>query len=325
VIRRREFIAGIGAAAWPVVARAQQPAMPVVGFLDVGSPEGYSTLLSGVRKGLSDSGYVEGTNLSIEYRWAENDLGRLPEMAADLVRRRVSVIVAPAASAALAAKAATTTIPVVFWAGVDAVEVGLVTNLSRPGGNLTGMNSMIYQIVAKQIELLHELRPAARRFGFLINHRVPNIETAINTAKAAAASLGRSIEVLAASTNREIDAAFASALGNGVEALVVGPGALFLNRRVQITALTLRHAIPTIFTARQYVDIGGLMSYTPSLSEQYRQVGVYVGRILKGGKPSDLPVMQPTTFELVINLQTARTLGIEVPERLLTRADEVIE
>jgi len=324
MIRRREFIAGLGAAAWPLAAHAQRLAMPVIGYLDV-SMRGASTLLPGIRKGLMDSGFVEGTNLSVEYRWAENDLGRLPEMAADLVRRRVSVIVAPAASAALAAKAATTTIPVVFWAGADAVEVGLVTNLSRPGGNLTGINSMSYQVVAKQIELLHELRPAAKRFGFLINPRVPNIEAAIKTAQAAVASVGRPIEILAASNNGEIDTAFARAVGNGVDALVVSPAALLTDRRVQVTALTLRHAIPTMFPDRQNVDIGGLMSYTPSRLEQYRQVGIYVGRILKGEKPSDLPVMQPTKFELVINLQTARTLGIDVPQSLLARADEVIE
>jgi putative ABC transport system substrate-binding protein len=325
-MNRREFIAGLaGAAAWPHFANAQQPARPVVGFLGISTREDYSTYLAGIRNGLSDSGFVEGMNLSVEYRWADNDLGRLPEMAADLVRRRVSVIVTPGASAALAAKAATTTIPVVFWAGVDAVEAGLVTNLSRPGGNLTGINSMTYQVVAKQIELLHELRPAAKRFGFLINPRIPNVETAINTAQVAMASLGRAIEILVASTNREIDIAFESAVKNRVDALVVSPAILFLNRRVQVTALTLRHAIPAIFTERQNVDIGGLMSYAPNRSEQQRQLGVYVGRILKGEKPSDLPVIQPTRFELVINLQTARTLGIDVPQRLLAQADEVIE
>jgi putative tryptophan/tyrosine transport system substrate-binding protein len=325
-MRRREFIAWLaGAATWPIAARAQQPASLVIGFLSVGTRDLSTNLLSGIRKGLSDSGFVEGRNLGIEYRWADNDLGRLPEMAADLVRRRVSVIVAPAASAALAAKAATTTIPVVFWSGADAVEAGLVTNLSRPEGNLTGINSMTYQIVAKQIELLHQLLPGARRFGFLINPRVPNIEAVIHTAQAAAAALGRPIEILAASNNREIDAAFASLLQKGVDALVVSPATLFTNRRVQVTTLTSRHAVPTIFTERQYVDIGGLMSYTSTRSEQYQQVGLYVGRILKGQKPSELPVMQPTKFEFVINLQTARTLGIEVPQRLLAQADEVIE
>jgi putative ABC transport system substrate-binding protein len=268
-----------------MVARAQQRAMLVIGILAVGTRD--DMFLAGMRKGLSDSGFVEGLNLSVEYRWADNDLGRLPEMAADLVRRRVSVIIAPGASAAVAAKAATTTIPVVFWAGVDAVEVGLVTNLSRPGGNLTGINSMVYQVVAKQIELLHELRPAARRFGFLINPRIPNIETAINTARAAMASLGGSIEILDASTNREIDITFESAVKKGVDALVVSPARLFSDRRVQVTALTLRHAIPAIFAERQNVEIGGLMSYSPSRSEQHRQLGVYVGRILKGEKPSD--------------------------------------
>ena len=324
MIKRREFIAGLGSvAAWPLAARAQQRAMLVIGILAVGTRD--DIFLAGMRKGLSDSGFVEGMNLSVEYRWADNDLGRLPEMAADLVRRRVSVIIAPGASAAVAAKAATTTIPVVFWAGVDAVEVGLVTNLSRPGGNLTGINSMVYQVVAKQIELLHELRPAARRFGFLINPRIPDIETAINTARAAMGSLGGSIEILDARTNREIDIAFESAVKKGVDALVVSPARLFSDRRVQVTALTLRHAIPAIFAERQNVEIGGLMSYSPSRSEQHRQLGVYVGRILKGEKPSDLPVMQPTRFELVINLQTARTLGVDVPQRLLAQADQVIE
>jgi putative tryptophan/tyrosine transport system substrate-binding protein len=235
-MRRRDFIAGLGsvAAAWPLAARAQRPASLVIGVLSVGTRDLSTNPLSGIRKGLSDSGFVEGGNLGIEYRWADNDLGRLPEMAADLVRRRVSVIVAPAASAALAAKAATTTIPVVFWAGADAVEAGLVTNLSRPEGNLTGVNSMIYQIVAKQIELLHELLPDATRFGLLINPRVPNIEAAIHTAQAGAAALGRPIEILAASTNREIDTAFAILLQKGVDALVVGPGGLFVTRQVQV-------------------------------------------------------------------------------------------
>ena len=324
-MKRRTFIAGLGSAAvWPHFANAQQPARPVVGFLAVGVRDG-DTSLAGIRNGLSDSGFVEGMNLSVEYRWADNDLGRLPEMAADLVRRRVSVIIAEGASAALAAKAATTIIPVVFWTGVDAVDASLVTNLSRPGGNLTGINSMVYQVVAKQIELLHELQPAAKRFGLLINPRIPNIETAVSTARAAVAPLGRPIEILAASTNREIDTAFENAVKNRVDALVVSPARLFVNRRVQVTALTLRHAIPTMFSERQDVDIGGLMSYSPRRSEQHRQLGVYVGRILRGEKPSDLPVVQPTRFELVINLQIARTLGIDVPQRLLAQADEVIE
>jgi putative tryptophan/tyrosine transport system substrate-binding protein len=325
-MRRREFITGLGsAAAWPVIARAQRPAVLMIGLLSVSAREQSTNLLSDIRKGLSDSGFVEGGNLGIEYRWADNDLSRLPELAADLVRRRVSVIVAIAASAALAAKAATATIPVVFWAGADAVEAGLVTNLSRPEANLTGVNSMTYQIVAKQIGLLHELLPGATRFGLLINPLVPNIEAAIHTAQTAAAALERPIEILAASNNREIDTAFASVPQKGVDAVVVSPAGLFTNRRVQITTLTSRHAVPTIFSDRPFVDVGGLMSYTSNRSEQYRQVGLYVGRILKGQKPSELPVTQPIKFEFVINLQTARTLGIEVPQRLLTQADEVIE
>jgi putative tryptophan/tyrosine transport system substrate-binding protein len=325
-MRRREFIAALGgASAWPLVTRAQQAALPVIGFLGVGTSDGSASLLSGIRKGLSDSGFVESQNLGIEYRWADNDLGRLPELADDLVRRRVSAIVAPGASAALAAKAATATIPVVFWSGVDAVEARLISNLSRPEGNLTGINSMTYQIAAKQIELLHELLPGGTRFGFLVNPRVPNIQPVIHTAQAAAAALGRPIEILAASSNREIDTAFENVLQKKVDALVVSPAMLFANRRVQVTALTLRHAVATIFTERQFVDIGGLMSYTSSRSEQYQQVGLYVGRILNGQQPSELPVMQPTKFEFVINVQTARTLGIEVPQRVLAQADEVIE
>ncbi len=325
-MRRRDFIAGLGgAASYPLTARAQQPTTPAIGFLLLGMRDSASDFLAGVRRALGDSGYVEGRNLTIEYRWANDDLGRLPELAADLVRRRVAVIVAAGASSALAAKAATTTTPVVFYSGVDAVGAGLVPNLSRPGGNLTGANSMLYQVAAKQIGLLHDLLPQVTRFGFLINPQVPNVELAIQNVGAAAATFGGRIDVLSASTNHEIDTAFATLLEKRVDALIVSPAALFLARRVQVVALTLRHGVPTIFAERQNVEIGGLMSYSPSRAEPFRQVGLYVVRILKGEKPSELPVVQPTRFEFVINRQTANLLGIEVPPTLLALADEVIE
>jgi putative tryptophan/tyrosine transport system substrate-binding protein len=324
-MKRREFIAGLGSlTAWPLAARAQQPGLPVIGFLHVGAPESAADLLLRFRKGPSEMGYVEGRNLAFEFRWANNDFARLPDLAADLVRRRVAVIVAYTTSAALAAKAATDSIPVVFLTGGDAVEAGLVVSLDKPGGNVTGFISRTIELGPKRLQLLHELRPTAMRFGFLVN---PNaaVQLAISRMEAAAATIGRPIEIVTAGTNREIDTAFATIHTRGVDALVVFPVPFFSDHYVQLTALTLRHAVPTIFFSRIFVDAGGLMSYAPNIFEQFRQAGLYSGRILKGENPSDLPVMQPTRFEFVINQQTARTLGIDVPPTLLAIADEVIE
>ena len=324
-MRRRQFITVLGgAAAWPVVARAQQPAMPVIGFLNLGGSEGDVSVPS-FRKGLGEAGYVEGRNVTIEYRWAQNDYTRLPDLAADLVRRKVAVIAASPVASALAAKGATTIIPIVFQAGGDAVEAGLVLNLSRPDGNLTGVNSMSTELGAKRFEILRELVPRAQRLGFLFNPNIPNIESAINDAKSAAAAVGCSLKVVGAATNGEIDAAFASFAQERIEGLVVTPAVLFNNRRIQLTALAVRNAVPTVFPDRMFAEVGGLMSYSSSLSDLYRQLGAYTGRILKGEKPADLPVLQPTKFELVINMQIARTLGLTVPPLLLARADEVIE
>ena len=326
MIRRREFITLLGgaAAAWPLAAQAQQPAMPVIGYLSPGSPQG-DISLPAFRKGLSEMGYVDGRNVTVEYRWAQNDFSRLPELTADLVRRRVAAIAALTVAAALAAKAATTTIPVIFDAGGDAVETGLVVSLSRPGGNVTGINSMTTELGAKRVELLHDLLPKATKFGFLINTNIPNIQQAISRAEAAATAVGCSLRVVAATTIREIDAIFASLAQERIDGLVVAPGVLFSNRRVQLTTLAVRYAFPTVFAERAFAEIGGLMSYSPNTIELYREFGIYVGRVLKGEMPSELPVTQATKFELVINLQAARTIGIDVPASLLARADEVIE
>ena len=324
-MNRRDFIAGLGgAAAWPVAVRAQQPELPLIGYLDVGSPESAVDRLPRFRKGLSEIGFVEGRNIAIENHWANNDFGRLPYLAADLVRRRVAVIVANTLSAARAAKGATDSIPVVFLTGGDAVEAGLVASLAKPGGNVTGMNALTVELGPKRLQLLHDLLPMATRFGFLVN---PNaaVKLAISRMEAAAATIGRPIEIVTAGTNREIDTAFATIIQRRVDALVVFPVPFFVDRHVQLTALTLRHAVPTIFPDRIFVEAGGLMSYAPNTLELYRQAGLYAGRILKGEKPSDLPVMQPTRFEFVINQQTARTIGIDVPPALLAQADEVIE
>jgi len=325
MIRRRDFITLLGGAAtWPLAARAQRSGMPVIGYLSPGSPQG-DISLPAFRKGLSEMGYVDGRNVTVEYRWAQNDFSRLPELAADLVRRRVAVIAALTVAAALAAKAATTSIPVVFDAGGDAVETGLVVSLSRPGGNVTGINSMTTELGAKRVELLHDLLPKATKFGFLINTNIPNIQQAISRAEAAATAVGCSLRVVAATTIREIDAIFASLAQERIDGLVVAPGVLFSNRRVQLTTLAVRYAFPTVFAERAFAEIGGLMSYSPNTIELYREFGIYVGRVLKGEMPSELPVTQATRFELVINLQAARTIGIDVPASLLARADEVIE
>jgi putative ABC transport system substrate-binding protein len=324
-VRRREFIAGLGAAAWPVMARAQQEAVPVIGFLEVGSPETMAHVVAAFRKGLSEAGYVEGRNVAIEYRWANTDPTRLPELAADLVRRQVAVISATPTQAALAAKAATKDIPIVFYTGLDPVKLGVVASLSRPGGNLTGLYALNTDLGPKRLGLLHELLPQATRFGVLANPNSPTFEATVTGMQTAAASIGATDEVLAVGTNREMDGAFASLVEKRIEALIVPNNTLFLNRRVQLANLAARYAVPAIFGNRDMVDAGGLMSYATSLTDQFRQVGAYVGRILKGEKPSDLPVLQPTKFELVINLKTAMTLGLTIPETLLATADEVIQ
>jgi putative ABC transport system substrate-binding protein len=326
-LRRREFITLLGgaAAAWPLAARGQQAGVPVIGYLSFGLRESDQVNLGLLRQVLSEMGYVEGRNVSVEYRWAENERDRRRELTADLVRRRVAVIVASSAGAALAAKAATTTIPIVFSANADVVDAGLVTNLSRPEGNLTGVNLMGVGLTAKQFELLHELAPRAMRFGVLVNPNSPTPETIIAEARAAAAAIGRPLEILAAGTNGELDQALASLVQRRIDALVVSQSTLFTGRRVQITTSAVRYEVPTMFGNRRFTEIGGLISYGPSQADSWRQVGIYTGRILKGEKPADLPVMQPTKFELVINAQTARLLGLAVPPTLLATADDVIE
>jgi putative ABC transport system substrate-binding protein len=326
MIRRREFITLLGgAAAWPLAAGAQQQAIPVVGYLDAGSPEPNVPLLAAFRKGLSETGYVEGRNVSIEYRWAQGQTDRLPELAADLVRRRVSIIVTgDGTGTALAAKAATATIPIVFITGIDPVVSGLVASLNRPGGNVTGITHMNAQLESKRLALLHELIPRAVHFAALVPSTPSPGSTLVTNLQAAASAIGGQIEFLAASTSREIDVAFASLERKRAEALIISPAAL-IDRRVQILTLATRRGLPTIYAWRADVVAGGLMSYGIVITDQFRQSGIYTGRLLKGEIPAGLPVLQPTKFELVINLQTARALGIEVPPSLLSIADEVIE
>jgi putative tryptophan/tyrosine transport system substrate-binding protein len=328
-IRRREFIFTLGsaAAAWPLAARAQQPAMPVIGFLDSRSQDTAVDRLNALRRALKETGYVEGENVTIVYRWAEGRYDRLPELAADLVRRRVAVIAAlGGVPSAMAAKAATTTIPVVFLVSEDPVSLGLVASLARPGGNLTGVNFFNAELTAKRLELLRELVPAATRVAVLVNPaNAETTESVLRDVAAAARTMGLQIEALNASTSPGIDAAFATLVRERPDALFVAGDGFFLSRRVQIANLTVRHAIPAAFSVRQYVEAGGLMSYGSDPLDMYRQIGVYTGSILKGAKPADLPVVQSTKFELVINAQTARILGLNVPPTLLARADEVIE
>jgi putative tryptophan/tyrosine transport system substrate-binding protein len=315
-MKRREFISLLGgaAAAWPLAVRAQQPAMPVIGFLASPSRTFADVVLPAFRQGLKDNGYVEGENVAIEFRWAENQIDRLPALAADLVRRRVALIVAVAPEAALAAEAATTTIPIVFGMGDDPVKIGLVTSLARPGGNLTGINFFSSELAAKRMELLHEMVPAAARVAVLSDPTFTLTESYMRDAETAARAMGLQIQVLNASTSREINAAFASFVRERPDALYVGTSPFFVSRRVQLTHLATRHAVPAIYSGRQYTEAGGLMSYGTSLTDAFRQMGVYTGRILKGAKPADLPVIQSTKFELVINAETARMLGLTVPE-----------
>jgi putative ABC transport system substrate-binding protein len=326
-MKRREFITLFGGAvAWPLAARAQQPAMPVIGFLGAASPGPFAPQVAAFRQGLDEAGYVEGRNVTIEYRWAnDGQYDRLPAMAAELVHRQVAAIVAVSIPAAIAAKAATATIPIVFNVTGDPVRLDLVAGLARPDSNATGVNSFVAELGAKQLGLLRELLPTAAHIGLLVNPTNANVEGVTKDVTAAAATLGVQIDVVQASDSREIEAAFATLVRNKADALLIGSDVFFISRRVQLATLTARHAIPAVQNVRGFAEVGGLMSYGTSQTEASRQLGVYTGRILKGAKPADLPVVQSTKFEFVINLPTARALGIEIPPTLLARADEVIE
>ena len=327
-MKRRTFITLLGGAAatWTLAARAQQPTMPVIGFLGAPSAAPYARYVAAVHQGLKEVGYVEHQNVAMEYRWADSQYDRLPALAADLVSRRVAVIVPiGGAPATLAAKAATSTIPIVFNLGADPIELGLVTNLNRPGGNITGIAMMIVEIETKRLELLHELAPASTSLAILLNPSNAQAQTQERDAQRAARVIGRQVLVLKAGTEHEIEMAFAALVRERAGALLVGGDAFFASQVTLFVVLTARHAIPTIYPWRSHVDAGGLMSYGTSVLDAYRQTGVYTGRVLKGEKPGDLPIAQPTKFELIINLKTARAVGIAIPPTLLARADEVIE
>ena len=321
-MRRREFISLIGGAvAWPLAARAQQPAMPVMLY----AGEAQARVLAPLRQGLSETGYIEGDNIKIEYRWAEGRYDRLPRMAADLVRRRVTVIVAISTPAALAAKAATTTIPIVFETAGDPIKLGLVNSLNRPGRNVTGVTQLNSELVSKRLGLLHDLIPTATIIGLLLNPNDPRAETQSADMQEAAHALGLQIHIVNASTEGEIDSAFATLARLRAGALIVGTGEFFNSRPEQLAEQAVRHAMPAFYQLRQFAAAGGLISYGTSITDAYRQAGVYTGRILKGEKPADLPVLRPTKFDLVINLKTAKTLGLTIPPGVLAIADEVIE
>jgi len=325
--RRREFIALLGgAAAWPLATRAQQPAMPEVGFLHDGSSEGRAHLAAAFRQGLTEAGYIEGRNVLVEYHWAEAQYDRLPAMVAELVQRQVAVIATPGSAAApLLAKAATKTIPIVFSVGTDPVKLGLVSSLNRPEGNVTGISYFTQELGPKRLGLLRELMPPGADVVVLANPKSPPTEYAVQDMQAAASAVGQQLSVLHASSNQEINAAFVAMVQRRAPALMIVPDPLFTSRRVQLVTLAARHAIPAIYTSREFAEVGGLMSYGTNLPDVYRQVGSYVGRILKGAKPHDLPVVRPTKYELVINLATAKALGLDVPPTLLAQADEMIE
>jgi putative ABC transport system substrate-binding protein len=327
-MKRRNLIALLGgaAAAWPLATRAQQKAMPVIGYLSAGSPESDNTIRANpFRQGLNETGYVEGQNVTIEYRWAQGQYDRLPALASDLVHRQVTVIAAAGIPPTVAAKAATSTIPIVFVLGIDPAEFGLVAGLNRPGGNITGAAILSVELSAKRLDLLHELLPTASVVAALVNPTNPRTEPETRSLQDAARSLGLQLHILPASTASEIDAAFGTLAALRVGALAVTGDPIFTNRKDQILALAAGHAVPAIYEWREFAIAGGLMSYGPDLADSYRQAGVYTGKILKGAKPADLPVQQVAKLELVINLTTAKTLGLTIPLPLLGRADEVIE
>jgi putative tryptophan/tyrosine transport system substrate-binding protein len=341
-LRRREFITLLGgaAAALPLVPRValaseasgqrgdsrSRPSMPVIGFLHQGSPEAYAKFAAAFREGLGEAGYVDGRNVLIEYRWAHGESNRLPELAADLVSRRATVIVTPGSIAAtLAAKAATTAIPIVFMAGADPIQTGVVSSLNRPGGNVTGVSSMNNGLGAKQLGLLHELLHGSGRFAVLANPSNPQSESVIAEVQAAASTVGAELEIVTVTTNRDINPVFAGIVQRRPDGLLISPDPLFTNRLVQLATLAARHAMPAIYSLREFAAVGGLMTYGSNFSDMFRQAGNYTGRVLNGEKPAEMPILQPTKFELVINLQTAAALGLDVPATLLARADEVIE
>jgi putative ABC transport system substrate-binding protein len=326
-VRRRDFISFVGCsmAAWPLAAHTQQPAMPVIGFMNDSTPKENEYLRAAFQQGVNETGYIEGQNVTIEYHWAEGHADRLPGLAADLVRRRVSVIAATSTPAALAAKDATATIPIVFETAGDPIKLSLVANLNRPGRNVTGITQLSSELVAKRLGILHDLIPTATTIALLVNPTDPRAETQTREMQEAAQALGLQIHVLNASTEGEINAAFPILSELRLGALLVGTGTLFSRRREQLVTLAARQRVPAIYQYREYVAAGGLISYGTSITDAYRQAGIYAGRILKGEKPDDLPVLRPTKFELVINLKTAKTLGLTIPSGVLAIADEVIE
>ena len=326
-MRRRDFVSLLGgvAAAWPLAARAQQPGMPVIGVLNSTSPVARAHLVTAFRQGVFETGYVQDQNVAMEYRWAQDQYDRLPDLLADLIRRKVAVIAATDPPSALSAKAANTNIPIVFATGGDPVKDGLVASFNRPGGNITGVSFMVMELGAKRLGLMHELLPAAERLAVLVDPNFPITELFVSNMRAAASTIRKQIDVLNASTVREIDSVFASLAQAPVDALMLGPSAFFNNHRAKLVTLATNHRVPAIYTLREFVTAGGLMSYGTSFTDAHRQAGIYAGRILKGEKPADLPVVQSTKFEFVINLNTAKALGLSFPPGLLAIADEVIE